>query len=226
MQSIRIVSTGAVVAMAVMFSAGGAAVAQTATDRPGQPLSLQSSKPRAATVTTPAFNAGKTAGTNVTKTKKKLASKKPKNIAATPAADVAAPLPSDAAATTPWPQVQPVPAAASPPATDATATAMENQSTGNAAADNAAENNGPRTIVFDGQTVQVAGADEVNAIDLAADDSAAPASQSVLAASAHDDSGQTSQSWLAQMLAMLGGAATAAAVGWFLIGAGPLRMYG
>ena len=96
-------------------------------------------------------------------------------------------------------------------------------------------------IVVNGQTVQIASPDDVNDIDLAADDrNAAPAApaRSVradmapeavpMAATARreDASPVGSASWIAQMLAALGGAIAAASVAWFLIGSGPQRMYG
>jgi hypothetical protein len=103
----------------------------------------------------------------------------------------------------------------------------------------------PRAVAVDGQTVQVAAPDRANAIDLAADDSpggapaaapgdpahGTPAAQTVLAAPVHRDASQDadevgSASWIAQVLAALGGAAAAGTVAWFLIGSGPVRIYG
>ncbi|HXW41159.1 MAG TPA: hypothetical protein VEK75_08140 [Xanthobacteraceae bacterium] len=115
----------------------------------------------------------------------------------------------------------------------------------------AASNDDPTQVVVAGQTVQIAPPDRVNAIDLAADradagaaaspaaDAAAPtiaadsadaaAPASVLAAPFHqaaDTAPVGSASWIAQVLAALGGAVTAGVVAWFLIGAGPVRTYG
>lgn len=105
----------------------------------------------------------------------------------------------------------------------------------------AADALGENAIMVNGQTVQIAAPDEVNAIDLAADKTkaassadqanAAPAAQTVLTARAHadaepNDSPVGSASWIAQVLAALGGALAAGSVAWFLIGSGPQRMYG
>ena len=59
------------------------------------------------------------------------------------------------------------------------------------------------------------------------DDSAvAPPQQTALVAPVHrDESAVGSASWIAQVLAALGGAIAAGAVAWFLIGAGPVRTY-
>jgi len=89
-------------------------------------------------------------------------------------------------------------------------------------------------MVVDGHTVQIASPDEVNSIDLAADephevaampddradrDPAAPS----IAFAQQDDSG--TQSWISELFATLGGALAAGSVGWFLFGA-PQRRYG
>ena len=94
-------------------------------------------------------------------------------------------------------------------------------------------------VVVNGQKVQVDSPDQVNAIDLAADGDpppaatpsgradAAPAAQTVLAAPLHRDASTVgSASWIAQVMAALGGAIAAGAVAWFLIGSGPVRTYG
>jgi hypothetical protein len=93
--------------------------------------------------------------------------------------------------------------------------------------------------------VQVDSPNQVNELDLAARDNnaAAPsaalsdrpdvatAAQTALAAPVHADAGQNvdtvgSVSWIAQVLAAFGGAVAAGAVAWFLIGSGPVRIYG
>jgi hypothetical protein len=101
----------------------------------------------------------------------------------------------------------------------------------------------PGEVVVGGQTVQVAAPDQVNAIDLAGGDKleevpaaapldradVAPAAQSVLAAPMDSQASQTAvgkASWIAQVMAALGGAVAAGAVAWFLIGSGPVRLYG
>jgi hypothetical protein len=103
----------------------------------------------------------------------------------------------------------------------------------------------PNEVVVGGQTVQVAAPDQVNAIDLAAGDKleeapaaatpegadvapGAPAAQSVLAAPEATQASQSAASkasWIAQAMAVLGGAVVAGAVAWFLIGSGPVRIY-
>lgn len=102
----------------------------------------------------------------------------------------------------------------------------------------------PSGTVADGPTVQADA--QVNSLDLAAQRDApppvpvatsndgitatptpAPISQTALAAPAHRQADSTgSASWMAQVLAALGGAAAAGAVAWFLIGGGPVRTYG
>jgi hypothetical protein len=59
------------------------------------------------------------------------------------------------------------------------------------------------------------------------DSTDAPRQQTALAAPMHrDESAVGSASWIAQVLAALGGAVAAGAVAWFLIGGGPVRTYG
>jgi hypothetical protein len=108
----------------------------------------------------------------------------------------------------------------------------------------------PSKLVVDGQTIQVASADEANEIDLAANDAsaasdaslgtltasnaamtevAAPAAkfESTSAAVAQAQSADVSStSWFLQVMAALGGAVAAGSVAWFLIGSAPQRMYG
>ena len=103
--------------------------------------------------------------------------------------------------------------------------------------------------------MQVASPDDVNALDLAADDQDAagakaatpsdvadpdpepaaqamvaapePAAQAMVATPAPQDASPIgSASWIAQVLAALGGAVAAGSVAWFLIGSGPQRTYG
>lgn len=99
----------------------------------------------------------------------------------------------------------------------------------------------PNELVVGGRTVDVVAADQANEIDLAADatrtaaatppqdDAAAtkPAVATVFAARAPDETGAVgSTSWIAQVLAALGGAVAAGSVAWFLIGSAPQRTYG
>jgi hypothetical protein len=89
------------------------------------------------------------------------------------------------------------------------------------------------------QTVKITAPDQADARDQTVDhaaaaaatpsdySAAAPPQQTALAAPVHrDESAVGSASWIAQVLAALGGAVAAGAVAWFLIGAGPLRTYG
>jgi hypothetical protein len=67
----------------------------------------------------------------------------------------------------------------------------------------------------------------VTAADHADSTPVTPAAQTVLAAPVHRDLSHIgSASWIAQVLAALGGAIAAGAVAWFLIGGGPVRTYG
>jgi hypothetical protein len=115
----------------------------------------------------------------------------------------------------------------------------------------------PGDVAVAAQTVQIAAPDEVNEIDLAANDAAtqkndaAPArgtantpplreiagsapksdsikSDSITAEAAAQPKANAvgSTSWVLQVLAALGGAATAGSVAWFLIGGAPQRTYG
>lgn len=112
-----------------------------------------------------------------------------------------------------------------------------------AAADTApAAKEPPRSeMIVDGQTVPVAAPDTVNDIDLAAGDQSAAvntttpsigaddqtAAARALAASVHEDASPVgSASWIAQVLAALGGAIAAGLVAWFLIGSSAQRAYG
>jgi hypothetical protein len=99
-----------------------------------------------------------------------------------------------------------------------------------------------------GEKVQLASPNEVNAIDLAANNRAAEANDAASAAAhipAMSDTAAAAQipdsmksaptpqhapigsaSWIMQVLAALGGALTAGSVAWFLIGGAPQRTYG
>jgi hypothetical protein len=110
----------------------------------------------------------------------------------------------------------------------------------------------PNELIVAGQTVQLASPADVNEIDLAANDAATPANDSAAPSGAAASSSamndispappksaspanpaappQVSQvgsgSWIAQVLAALGGAVAAGTVAWFLIGATPQRTFG
>jgi hypothetical protein len=242
MLRIRIVCAAAGAAIAVILAAGAATAQSATTSQAGQPLALLAglSPPHATTTAVHTRTA--------TRTSKKIAAKKfakrtrlarksrpviattePDDapvqttsfeLPATPGPLTDAALPADAAA------AMPPPKAATPPHEALVV----------------------NTLVVDGETVQVASPDEINAIDLAADEDnapatlsdraaaalakqadAVPAKQTVFAAAIHRDADQSaigSASWIAQVLAALGGAVAAGAVAWFLIGGGPQRMFG
>ena len=90
-----------------------------------------------------------------------------------------------------------------------------------------------REFVVDGQTVQVATADKVNAIDLAADDSEASApdpidkvrsTSAAVSAFAQDDDAKR-DTWFEEILATLGGALAAGTVAWFFMVSSARRIY-
>jgi hypothetical protein len=243
MLSIRIVTAGAVAAMAFVL-AGASANAQTsASDQAGKPLSLlaglappHESKVHEAKAHTHEKAAGRTIGKTAAKSSiaknsiaknTTLASKRRNRIALAQSQEP----PAQPAPMTPPAAVWPLADAASP-SDIATPTPSETAPPDNGTA--------PHEVVVGGQTVEVAAADQVNQIDLAAgDDSitaatpankaeAAPAMQTVLTAPVNDDAGQnprpiSNASWFAQVLAALGGAFAAGTVAWFLIGSGPVR---
>ena len=233
MLRIRIVSASALVALAVALAIGGAC-AQTAASGPsGKPLPLLAGlpPPHDSKVTAHARTAARTNKKAVKKlaaeADNKLAARKHHAIAA--ADSTAQPAPG-AAAPTAWPVPD-----ATPPADIATAPPP----------DNAPPDNAPQmsAVMVGGETVQIASPNQINALDLAADNTltqtpaaapadhadAAPAAQTVLAAPLHQDAGPDavgSTSGIAQVMAALGGAIAAGAVAWFLIGSGPVRIYG
>jgi hypothetical protein len=100
----------------------------------------------------------------------------------------------------------------------------------------------PSEFVVGGQTVQIGSPDQLNEIDLAAKDDAAPTAaanpqpvKDVAEAAAKSDFANAaaappseigSTAWLLQVLAALGGAVAAGSAAWFMIGSAPQRMYG
>lgn len=252
MLSIRLIAAGTALAMA----AGGAAAQTAMSQAPGKPLQLLQivQHPKAARARPHAQSAAKLTERTAHHTElAKRAHIKPHRIIAArrtrPPADETetqasavpseAPAPAPVAAAAPpasgWPAVKnSAPAVAEfrpapPPAPALTQPA--------AGAD-------PSELVINGQTVQVASPNEVNALDLAADDEDAaetataamaptvasepkpearalavrPAAQSANAAS--------NRAWIAQLLAALGGVVAAGSVAWFLFGSAPQRNYG
>jgi hypothetical protein len=244
MLSIRIVSAIGGAVIASVLTIGGATAQSAASGQAGQPLALlaglkpphehkthqakTSAHAKAASRTSKSVAAGKPARHI------KLASKTHHTILAAQPVDPPAQTAADALPENAWLSQPPAPAQTMP--SDAA------QQTGNAAPalDAAAADTqaAPSAVVVDGQTVDVATPDQVNAIDLAADEhhdaaisddraNAEPPAQRILAAPVHKDGSPVgSASWIAQVLAAFGGAVTAGAVAWFLIGGGPQRMYG
>lgn len=248
MLRICIVSAGVAAAIAMALLTNSAA-AQTATDtEPGKPLALLAGL-RPPHEHKAHQNAAGVHASVVSKTSKKtaarklpagtkLASKEHRRIAAEPAVEPAAGAAARAddapatPATNTFASVWPVDSAAASDTASPTASS--------ATTDDGLQMS---AVVVDGQTVQVASPDQVNAIDLAADDTtaakapapidrtgAAPAAaRAVFAAAVHKDETASpvgSASWFAQVLAALGGAVAAGTVAWFLIRGGPQRMYG
>jgi hypothetical protein len=236
MQRIRIFAAGSAVILALALTAAGA-VARTS-DQTGGPVALAGLKPppemtshatKSIVHAKVAHKTSRVTAANKRLTRTKLASNKKHDAiaAATPDVPSAAPTPAalpDNVWRTP---------AATPPADVTATTQPETAPTDNAPA--------PSALVVGGQTVQVAAPDQINEIDFAAHDASAaattatptdvadamPARQTAFAAPAHRDADAVgSASWLAQVLAAFGGAAAAGAVAWFLIGSGPVRIYG
>jgi hypothetical protein len=232
MLSSRIVAAGAAVAIAITLTLSGAS-AQIVTDSQiGKPLSLL------AGMRPPAQKLA--AKKSATRTRRKIASQQHDKVAVTQSEDNMAPrdMPSQntpsqepSASAQPvfsnvWPGTEGTVQAEGTPAAP-----VESAPSSDALAKNA--------LVVDGETVQIASPDQVNAIDLAANDNGAakapavnadagPRAHVAFAAPARKTaSGVGSASWIAQVLAALGGAVAAGSIAWFLIGgSGPQRMYG
>jgi hypothetical protein len=233
LHSIRIFAASLVVALVV---AAGGAVAQTS-DQTGQPLKLlaglrppHEAKARERKANVHAKIAHKTTHTAAAKNfavRTRVAGKKHGKIVAA--------------------QSEPVPTQTTPIAPPANAWPTGNTAAPASTPETAPADNAPRqsSVTVGGQTVQVDSPNQVNELDLAARDNnaAAPsaalsdrpdvatAAQTALAAPVHADAGQNvdtvgSVSWIAQVLAAFGGAVAAGAVAWFLIGSGPVRIYG
>jgi hypothetical protein len=250
MSSIRIAAAGAAMLLLSGLMASGA-TAQTATDQaPGGPLQLLHW-----------LRVGSQTNKPTTKPHAKTAERKTVRTAAAftkhrriRMATAEATLPA-----TTWPAVNPD----APPETTITTTTL-------APATQPALRPGvpvPNELVVAGQTVQLASPDEVNELDIAANDTQPPASNvgptdtaspvpamneaakassksdSLIAApqqpsasrvssqissqvSSHAGSQVGTASWIAQVLAALGGAVAAGSAAWFLIGVTPQRTYG
>jgi hypothetical protein len=223
MPSIRIVAAGALISV---MTAGGA-MAQTATDTgAGKPIQLlqvatqpdkTKSKPHAKRIMKIRTAANRTGRRH------RLAAERPIHVAqaAKPAAPAATP--ADV-----WANVTPVPAPATSAAPAPQLAAAASAST-------------PSELVVGGQTVHVVSPDDANEIDRDADAQTAPsaaATQSAVATAApaadtatvaraqEETSHFGSASWIAQILAALGGAVAAGSAAWFLMGSAPQRTYG
>jgi len=136
-----------------------------------------------------------------------------------------------------WPVANPAPTAnsAAAPATD-TIIAPVSENTSNL--DASANPSAVQTVKITPPD-QITSTDRVNALAPTANHIAptaatpndhpvvAPSQQAALAVPAHQDASAVgSASWIAQVLAALGGAVAAGAVAWFLIGGAPVRTYG
>jgi len=225
MLSIRIVAAGALISVMTV----GGAMAQTATDTgAGKPIQLlqvttqpdkTKSKPHAKRIMKIRTAAKRTGRRH------HLAAERPIHVAeaAKPAAPAAAP--ADV-----WANVTPVTA----PATVASAAPAPQLAA-------AAPESTPSELVVGGQTVHVVSPDDANEIDRAADAQiipsvaakqsavapAAPAADTATIALAHEQTSNVgTASWIAQILAALGGAVAAGAAAWLLMGSAPQRTYG
>jgi hypothetical protein len=239
MLRIRIASAAVIGTIAVVSLSASGAGAQTATAvQPGKPLALLAGlrPPHEPLHETKAIaRAGKHGQT----VRKQAAKKSSAKIAGKPGKRNHH---SFAAMEPPEPAAQPTPAAdnawpiVNAPATAEAAAAPPPQSASAQTDDEPAMSE----IVVGGQTVQVDSADQVNEIDLAANDrqdavpsaaandgteaAPAPAARSLLFAPVEEKASPVgSASWIAQVLAALGGALAAGGAAWFMIGSGPVR---
>jgi hypothetical protein len=226
MLSIRIVAAGALVSVMTV----GGAMAQTATNTgAGKPIQLlqvatqpdktkmKSHAKRTIKIKTAAKRTGK---------RRNLAAKdRPIHVAEATKAAAPATAPANV-----WPDVTPATAPANLASTEPAPQPAP-----------AATESTPSQLVVGGQTVHVVSADDANEIDRAADAqnapsaaatlsavaAAEPALDTVTVARAHDETSHVgSASWIAQVLAALGGAIAAGSAAWFLMGSAPQRTYG
>jgi hypothetical protein len=226
----RIFTAGAV--MAVILAVSGGATAQN-NEQPGKPLALLAglTPPHEKKTVAHAKPVHRTAAKTAAKTTARSVRTHTIHHANAVAAKASSDLPAAPAPSALPENVWPAPAdaasadvAAEPPAT-------------------AAANDDPAlgAMVVNGQTVKIKPADEINEIDLAADgrnaaaNTATPTDRAefesapapVVAVAAREAASPVgSASWIAQVMAALGGAIAAGSVAWFLIGSGPQRTYG
>lgn len=231
MLRIRTVCAAALTAATLILAASGASAQTASSEQPGKPMPLLAglTPPHTAKTRTTKAHEAKTheakAISHAKVAHKKTAVRTVRKsahapiVAAAQATDAAAP-PVNAQDT--WP---------APAQAEQAQPAQQN----NAAASST------NSVVMNGQSVEIASPDYLNDIDRTAGDGfpaasapaqsdsadAAPASRAVFAAPAHKEGSRVgSVSWIAQMLAAIGGAAAAGTVAWFLIGTGPVRIYG
>jgi len=229
MLSIRIVAAGALISVIT----AGSAMAQTATDTgAGKPIQLlqvatqpdkTKSRPHAKRIMKIRTAAKRTGRRH------RLAAERPIHVAE--AAKPAAPAAPAAAPADVWTNATPVTAPATVPST-----APEPPATPALAVEPT-----PSELVVGGQTVHVVSPDDANEIDRAADAQiipsvaakqsavapAAPAADTATIALAHEQTSNVgTASWIAQILAALGGAVAAGAAAWLLMGSAPQRTYG
>jgi hypothetical protein len=239
-----------VIAGAALIMMGSAAAQSAGNAVPGKPISLlqillhpAKAKPNLKPHTKFAHN-------HTIKSTKRFASRKTHRAAQNEApASSPAPTAADAAPATMWPAADTnsfvpdssAPAAAAPVAPTAATPAAAAPVAATAAAPDAQSPSAQSSLsemVVDGRTVQFASPNEVNAIDLAADEphEIAPAqgrraevaepTASFVAVAQQDDSDKSRDAWYEELLATLGGALAAGTVAWLLIGSAPPRKDG
>jgi hypothetical protein len=236
MLRIRTVSAAAATAIVFVLAVNGAAAQTASADQPGKPLSLLGLIKQTA-ATPPAAHAS-SANTAAKTTKiKKIASKRHNKVAAEQDADSSADAVQSSASAAAWL------AASATPANNEQAVRSDNAQPGNGQPDDRQSDNGqldlgplPSSIQVGGQTVQVTSADQINEIDLAADNTqlaestappsdrtdimaaanamanAMPASPAALVAPVRADAGQTAQTASDQNATTVGSASWIAQV--------------
>ncbi len=225
MPSLRIVAAGAFLLVFSVMAAAGASAQSAA---PGKPIELLPTPSHAERTKTKAH--ARRIGRRLGKTHFAAAKRRPKQpqqIAKAESAKATTAKAETARAALPaniWPGLgDAAPTAAAAPVQAAAAAAAPV----------------PSELVVGGRTVQVVSPDDANDIDLAADPpqaavptqgdvtATAPAARTVVVARAHAETNAVgSASWIAQVLAALGGAVAAGSLAWFLIGSAPQRTYG
>jgi hypothetical protein len=241
MLRIRTVCAAALTAATLILAASGASAQTASSEQPGKPMPLLAglTPPHTAKTRTTKAHEAKTheakAISHAKVAHKKTAVRTVRKsahapvVAAAQATDAAAP-PVNAQDT--WP---------APAQAEQAQPAQQNNAAASSTSDAIPASDDPNSVLMNGQSVEIASPDYLNDIDRTAGDGlpaasapaqsdsadAAPASRAVFAAPAHKEGSRVgSVSWIAQMLAAIGGAAAAGTVAWFLIGTGPVRIYG